>query len=113
VLRLVATGIRNKQIAKKLGITVGTVKHHRGQGMRKLGIVSVVELVRLVRDKLDLEDPIHSALERARRLLLAISGSELRGARHVRAAIRQITKATEMNPAGHRAGVHGASINSA
>jgi hypothetical protein len=61
--------------------------------MRKLGIVSVVELVRLVRDGLDLEDPIQSALENARRLLLTISGSELRGARHVRAAIRQITKA--------------------
>jgi len=70
--------------------------------MRKLGIVSVVELVRLVRNGLDLEDPIQSALENARRLLLAISGSELRGARHIRAAIRQITKAVEMNFAAQR-----------
>ncbi|MGA8655428.1 MAG: hypothetical protein WB586_04710 [Chthoniobacterales bacterium] len=79
--------------------------------MRKLGIVSVVELVRLVRDKFDLEDPIQSALENARRLLLAISGSELRGARHVWVAIRQITKAIEMNSAAPRFSVEAARMN--
>jgi DNA-binding CsgD family transcriptional regulator len=97
VLRLVPTGMRNKQIAKKLGITERTVKHHRGRGMRKLGVVNVAQLVGLVRDGLDVEDPIQSALVNARRLLLAISGFEPRGARHVRAAIRQITKAIQAN----------------
>jgi len=87
----------NKQIAGELGIVEGTVKLHRGSGMKKLGIVSVAELVRLVNDGLDVEDPVRSALENARRLLLAIAGSDMRGARHLRAAIRQITKAIEKN----------------
>jgi DNA-binding CsgD family transcriptional regulator len=102
VLRLVPTGMRNKQIAKKLAITERTVKHHRGRGMRKLGVVNVAELVGLVRDRLDVEDPIRSALVNARRLLETLSDAEMRGARHVRAAIRQITKAIEMNSAAQR-----------
>jgi DNA-binding CsgD family transcriptional regulator len=102
VLRLVPTGLRNKQIAKKLGITERTVKHHRGRGMRKLGVVNVAELVGLVRDGLDVEDPIRSALVNARRLLETLSDADMRGARHVRAAIRQITKAIEMNSAAQR-----------
>jgi len=97
VLRLVPTGMRNKQIAKKLGITERTVKHHRGQGMRKLGVVNVAKLVGLVRNGLDVEDPIQSSLENARRLLLALANVDMRGARHVRAAIRQIAKAIEAN----------------
>ena len=102
VLRLVPTGLRNKQIAKKLGITERTVKHHRGRGMRMLGVVNVAELVGLVRDGLDVEDPIRSALVNARRLLETLSDADMRGARHVRAAIRQITKAIEMNSAAQR-----------
>jgi DNA-binding CsgD family transcriptional regulator len=97
VLKLVATGMLNKQIAGELGIAEGTVKQHRGRIMRKLGIISVAELVRLVGAGLDVEAPITSALENARRLLLAIAGSELRGGRHLRAALRQITKAIEAN----------------
>jgi hypothetical protein len=89
--------MRNKQIAKKLGITERTVKHHRGRGMRKLGVVNVAKLVGLVRDGLDVEDPIRSSLENARRLLLALSNVDMRGTVHVRAAIRQITKAIEAN----------------
>ena len=46
VFRLVATGKLNKQIAAALGTTVRTVKAHRGQVMRKLGAVSVAELVK-------------------------------------------------------------------
>jgi DNA-binding CsgD family transcriptional regulator len=103
VLRLVPTGMRNKQIAKKLGITERTVKHHRGQGMHKLGAVNVAELVGLVRDGLDVEDPIRSALVNARRLLLAISRAEIRGGHHVGAAIRQITKAIKANERCSRA----------
>jgi len=70
--------------------------------MRKLGVVNVAELVGLVRDGLDVEDPIRSALVNARRLLETLSDADMRGARHVRAAIRQITKAIEMNSAAQR-----------
>lgn len=47
VMELVITGMLNKQIASKLGITQATVKAHRGRVMGKLGIRSVAELVRL------------------------------------------------------------------
>ncbi len=46
VFRLVTTGKLNKQIAAALGTTVRTVKAHRAQVMRKLGAVSVAELVK-------------------------------------------------------------------
>ena len=65
VPRLVPSGMRNKQIAKKLGITERTVKLHRSLGMRKLGVVNAAELVGLVRDGLDVEDPIRSSLKTA------------------------------------------------
>ena len=47
VMRLVITGMLNKQIARKLGITEATIKVHRGRVMDKIGVVSVAELVRL------------------------------------------------------------------
>jgi FixJ family two-component response regulator len=47
VMRWVLTGKLNKQIAGELGIAEKTVKVHRGQVMRKLGVDSVAELVRL------------------------------------------------------------------
>jgi FixJ family two-component response regulator len=47
VMRWVLTGMLNKQIAYELGIAEKTVKVHRGQVMKKLGIDSVAELVRL------------------------------------------------------------------
>ncbi len=47
VLVLVATGKLNKQIAAELGITLRTVKEHRGRVMQKLGLTSVADLVRL------------------------------------------------------------------
>jgi len=47
VMELVVTGMLNKQIAGKLGITEATVKVHRGRVMEKIGVVSVAELVRL------------------------------------------------------------------
>jgi FixJ family two-component response regulator len=43
----VITGMLNKQIAGELAISEVTVKIHRGHIMKKLGIVSVAELVRL------------------------------------------------------------------
>jgi FixJ family two-component response regulator len=48
VCDLVVAGLRNKQIAERLGTAEKTVKTHRGQVMHKLGVRSVVELVRLV-----------------------------------------------------------------
>ena len=47
VIRLVATGLLNKQIASELQILEKTVKVHRARAMRKLGVKSVAELVRL------------------------------------------------------------------
>ena len=43
----VIAGKPNKAIADDLGIALVTVKVHRGQVMRKLGVASVAELVRL------------------------------------------------------------------
>ncbi len=48
VMQLVVTGMLNKQIAAELGTAEKTIKVHRGRVMKKLGIVSVAELVRLV-----------------------------------------------------------------
>ena len=48
VMQLVVTGKLNKQIADELGTAEKTIKVHRGRVMKKLGIPSVAELVRLV-----------------------------------------------------------------
>ena len=53
VMKLVAAGRRNKQIATEIGLSEATVKLHRGQVMRKLGVQSLAELVRMA-DKLEL-----------------------------------------------------------
>ena len=47
VFRLVIAGLLNKQIAAELGAALRTIKTHRGRVMRKLGVDSVAELVRL------------------------------------------------------------------
>lgn len=46
VLRLLARGYANREIAVELGISVKTVDAHRANGMSKLGMVSRIELVR-------------------------------------------------------------------
>ncbi len=48
VMELLTTGMLNKQIGGKLGMAEKTVKVHRGQVMRKLGVTSVADLVRFV-----------------------------------------------------------------
>ena len=53
VLHLVVTGRMNKQIAAELGTAEQTIKQHRGRVMRKLGIDSVADLVRLVERAVD------------------------------------------------------------
>ena len=48
VMQLVVTGMLNKQVGAELGAAERTIKAHRGRVMRKLGVFSVAELVRLV-----------------------------------------------------------------
>ena len=45
VFRLVISGLVNKEIGAELGVTLRTIKAHRGRVMQKLGVVSVAELV--------------------------------------------------------------------
>ena len=52
VLHLVASGLLNKQIAGELGISIVTVKLHRGHVMQKMGAGSLAELVKMV-EKVD------------------------------------------------------------
>jgi FixJ family two-component response regulator len=47
VMRLVVSGLLNKQIAGELGSSEVTVKMHRGQVMRKMKAQSIVQLVRM------------------------------------------------------------------
>ena len=46
VARLVAEGLLNKQIADRLSISLATVKMHRGNVTRKLGVRSAVAIAR-------------------------------------------------------------------
>ena len=47
VLRLVVSGLLNKQIAAEIGTTEATVKVHRSQLMKKMGARSLPDLVRM------------------------------------------------------------------
>ena len=46
-MKLVTAGLMNKQIAGEIGVSVVTVKFHRGNVMRKMGAKSLAELVRM------------------------------------------------------------------
>jgi DNA-binding NarL/FixJ family response regulator len=46
VLRLVAEGLRTREIARQLGLSIKTVESHRGEIMKRLGIHDVVNLAR-------------------------------------------------------------------
>jgi FixJ family two-component response regulator len=47
IMALVATGLMNKQVAAELGLSVITVKIHRGHIMKKMGAKSLADLVRM------------------------------------------------------------------
>lgn len=47
VLRLMSSGLRNRDIGRELGLTEKTVKMHRGALVRRLGLGSSIEAVRL------------------------------------------------------------------
>jgi FixJ family two-component response regulator len=47
VMQMLLTGMLNKQVGAELGMAEKTVKLHRGRIMRKIGVVSVAELVRV------------------------------------------------------------------
>jgi FixJ family two-component response regulator len=47
VLGHVVAGRLNKQIGQRLGVTEKTIKVHRGQVMKKMGVASLAELVRM------------------------------------------------------------------
>jgi two-component system response regulator NreC len=51
VLRLVAEGYSNKEIAEKLVISLSTVHSHRSKVMRKLGLSTCFELVQYARQR--------------------------------------------------------------
>ncbi len=47
VMEFVVSGLMNKQIAGKIGVSEITVKLHRGSAMRKMGAKSIADLVRI------------------------------------------------------------------
>ena len=47
VFRWIVAGLINKEISEELGVTLRTVKAHRASVMRKIGVLSVVEMARL------------------------------------------------------------------
>lgn len=53
VLHLVASGMSNKQIARKLDLHEKTVKHHMTQIMAKLDVANRTEAAMVLRDALD------------------------------------------------------------
>jgi len=61
VLELVVSGLTNKEIGSRLGISEVTTKMHRSQAMRKMNASSLAELVRMS-DKLKTARPADRAL---------------------------------------------------
>jgi DNA-binding CsgD family transcriptional regulator len=46
VLRLIALGYINKEVAARLSLSIKTVEAHKARGMEKMGIKSRVDIVR-------------------------------------------------------------------
>ena len=56
ILRLLADGVGNKEIAEKLNKSIRTVETHRFNIMKKLGVNNVVELLKKVEEEKSLKD---------------------------------------------------------
>lgn len=56
VCRLIHAGLQNKQVAAELGVSVATAHAQRSSAFRRLGVGSLVELIRLL-DRLDGSEP--------------------------------------------------------
>lgn len=68
VMAAVVAGRLNKQIAGTLGLSEVTVKMHRGRAMRKMGAMSVADLVRMAeRLGIRVPQPVSGAMNQMRR----------------------------------------------
>ncbi|MEJ8857282.1 response regulator [Variovorax robiniae] len=56
VMTLALDGVPNKLIAKQLTLSHRTVEHHRSRLLEKLGVASIVDLMRLLREEPGLMD---------------------------------------------------------
>ena len=56
VMALVVSGMLNKQAGHQLDVTEKTIKAHRAQVMRKMGVGSLAELVRMA-EKIGVQGP--------------------------------------------------------
>ena len=53
VLKLYSEGLNNKEIGEKLGISIRTVESHKNHIVRKLGLKSTVDMVKVaIRNKI-------------------------------------------------------------
>uniref|UniRef100_UPI003850E20C response regulator transcription factor n=1 Tax=Sphingomonas aliaeris TaxID=2759526 RepID=UPI003850E20C len=59
VMRLVVTGLMNKQVAARLALSEITVKIHRGNVMRKMEAQSLADLVRMAEQLGVRDESIH------------------------------------------------------
>ena len=55
VIQRVARGQRNREIAEALGIALRTVKQHRHQAMEKLQVATLVDLVHLIDEAIEIQ----------------------------------------------------------
>ncbi|WP_162340814.1 response regulator transcription factor [Cyclobacterium salsum] len=60
ILKMIAAGIANKEIAEQLGKSIRTIETHRFNIMKKLKVNNVVELLKKIEEEPDLKDHIRS-----------------------------------------------------
>ncbi|MBD3627813.1 response regulator transcription factor [Cyclobacterium sp.] len=61
ILRMIAEGIGNKEIAQQLGKSIRTIETHRFNIMKKLRVSNVVELLKKIEEEPGLKDHIENA----------------------------------------------------
>ncbi len=61
ILKMIADGIGNKEIAEQLGKSIRTIETHRFNIMKKLKVNNVVELLKKIEDEPGLKEHIESA----------------------------------------------------